>query len=215
MKMHSTLAIAAVASLVHVAAAAVVPTRFSATSEVTFEGEVLDLATASRNDLGLAVANLDSGSDVGTVRTALTATDASLTIASDMGVSSEFNGKSSGTGRYEFDADTNVNVSWNWTELALQGGWKIMNAQGATVASLTFLAGQLTSTGGDFGTSQVGVGDVTLGAGQYTFVANYEGDTMPSASSVVFTFTAVPIPAPGAIALLGAAGLVGSFRRRA
>jgi hypothetical protein len=35
---------------------------------------------------------------------------------------------------------------------------------------------------------------------------------MPANSNVVFSFV---VPAPGAIALLGAAGLVGSLRRRA
>ena len=212
MPRNTTLALAAIASLTPVAAAAVVPARFSATSALISEGDVLDFSSASRNDLGLVQADLDSGAALGTVQTFLSASDTSLTIASSMGVSTEFNGESMGQGRYDFTDSTIVNVSWSWLDVSVEGGWKILDSGGTAIAELTFLAGQYTVTGGDFATAQAGFGSLTLGAGTYTFVAFYEADTMPTSSTVTFAFGA--IPAPGAIALLGAAGLVGSFRRR-
>ena len=208
----SALAVVAVTALAPIASAAVVPARFSASSSVMFGGDVFDFAGASRNDFGLVSANLFSGDDVGTVETSLTASDSSLTIASTMGVSPEFNGDSIGQGRYDFADSTTVAIDWSWLDLSVDGGWRILDSSGATVASLTFLAGQFTAVGGDFMTAQAGFATVNLGAGTYTFVASYEADTMPTSSTVTFSFGA--IPAPGAIALLGAAGLVGSFRRR-
>jgi hypothetical protein len=206
------IAVAAAASLATIAPASVVPARFSVASMVRADGEILDIISATSNGLGLVSADLDSGDDVGTVITSLTASETSLTIASTMGVSTEYNGDSTGQGRYDFADSTAVAIDWSWLDLSVDGGWRILDSSGATVASLTFLAGQFTAVGGDFMNAQAGFATVNLGAGTYNFVAFYEADTMPTSSNVTFSFGA--IPAPGAIALLGAAGLVGSFRRR-
>ena len=63
--------------------------------------------------------------------------------------------------------------------------------------------------------SHTGAGSTTLdlGAGDYRFEAYYSATTMPSGSQVDFYF--VPVPAPGAMALLGVAGAIAGARRRA
>ena len=82
----------------------------------------------------------------------------------------------------------------------------------ATLNDLVKLArarpGQLT-----YASSGAGSTTLDLGAGDYRFEAYYSATTMPSTSQVDFYF--VPVPAPGAMALLGVAGAIAGARRRA
>ena len=199
------------AMLPQLAQAAVVPNRFQATSEVLFESDQLGYASIGRTDLGSLDADLDSPAD-GRVRTQVSATASTFSVISTMGVSTDLNGRSSGWGVYDIDGSQNVVVDWNWLDISLAGGWEIRNAANAVVASFTFSAGNLVSTGGSFGSSASGVASVALAAGQYKFVSIYQADTMPSGAQVNFNFAAVPVP--GTIVLLAAAGVVGVGRRR-
>ncbi len=161
---------------------------------------------------GLLAADVDTAT-WGYVRTSMTTADFSISMASSMSVfNSQFLGKSSCLATYTIDGTSPIQVDWNWSSLAQTGGWRVVNEAGATVAELSFNAGTFTRIGGSWAQQSTGLDFINLSAGSYTFEAFYEANQMPSSSVVNWNLGAVP--APGAFALVGAAGFVRSRRRR-
>jgi hypothetical protein len=212
-KFHA-IALGSAALLTAIAHAGTVPSsRFILGSTILLDSETMGEANADSNSVGSLYADLDSGAGTGSVESFMTATEESLSISSIMAVSDIFRGSSFGSGRYDFASTISLVIDWNWQHTDDAGGWRVLGADGSVAASFTFAAGTFTSEGGSFGTSAVGATVLNLAEGSYTLEAYYFGDTMPTGSVVNFNFGA--IPAPGALALLGAAGLVGTKRRRA
>jgi len=204
----NVLAVASAFAVVSTAAAQ--SPRFNVHAIIS-EGDDVVAATVNDTDsLGTLQADVDTGS-IGRVSTTVLSTDVSFRVDSSTSVISGFLGECLGTGKYAIDGLQLVVVDWNWSSVSGSGSWKVLSSTGATVASLSFTNGAYTSTGGSFGTSPLGIVSLNLAAGNYTFLSSFNNGG--TATSVVnFTFGAVP--APGALVLLGAAGLAGSRRRR-
>ena len=150
----------------------------------------------------------------GSVFSELESSDAALEMSSAMAIVGSYAGEASGMAFYTFDAPVTVLVQWSWSNLDLNGGWSVSalgTGEPVDVASLDFSASAFSGIGG-FTNAASGSGTFELAAGSYHFQSLFRAQTMPATSSVIFSFV---VPAPGAIALLGAAGLVGSVRRRA
>lgn len=151
----------------------------------------------------------------GSVYSELDASEAALEMSSAMAILNNYAGESSGLAVYTFDAPVTVLVQWSWSNLELDGGWGVADVgsgEAFDVASLDFFGSTFATVGG-FSTTASGSGTFELAAGTYHFTSTYRAQTMPATSSVLFTFV---VPAPGAFAILGAAGLVaGGARRRA
>ncbi len=161
---------------------------------------------------GLLAADVDTAT-WGYVRTTMTTADFSISMASAMSVyNNQYLGKSSCLATYTIDGTSPIQVDWNWSSLAQTGGWRVTDEIGATVAELSFNAGVFTRIGGSWAQQSTGLDFINLAAGSYTFEAFYDADQMPASSLVNWNLGAVP--APGAFALIGAAGLVRSRRRR-
>lgn len=151
----------------------------------------------------------------GSVFSELDATDAALEMSSAMAILGNYAGEASGLAVYTFAAPVTVLVQWSWSNLDLDGGWGVADVgsgEPVYVASLEFVDGSFSTVGG-FSTAASGSGTFVLAAGTYHFTSSFRAQTMPATSNVLFTFV---VPAPGAFAILGAAGLVaGGARRRA
>lgn len=151
----------------------------------------------------------------GSVFSELDATDAALEMSSAMAILGNYAGEASGLAVYTFAAPVTVLVQWSWSNLDLDGGWGVSDVgsgEPVDVASLEFVDGSFSTVGG-FSTAASGSGTFVLAAGTYHFTSSFRAQTMPATSNVLFTFV---VPAPGAFAILGAAGLVaGGARRRA
>jgi hypothetical protein len=169
---------------------------------------------AFATDYGSISADL-STAVYGSVFSELDASDASLAMTSEMSILGNHPGDASGMAFYTFDAPVTVLVTWSWSNLDLTGGWSVSelgSGEPVDVASLAF-SGSTFATVGGFSTTASGSGTFELAAGSYHFQSQFRAQTMPASSSVVFSFV---VPAPGAFAILGAAGLVaGGTRRRA
>ena len=149
----------------------------------------------------------------GSVFSELDASDAALEMSSAMAILGNYAGESSGLAVYTFSAPVTVLVQWSWSNLDLDGGWAVADVSSGEpvdVASLQFADASFTTVGG-FSTSASGSGTFVLAAGTYHFTSAFRAQTMPATSNVLFTFV---VPAPGAFAILGAAGLVASGTRR-
>jgi hypothetical protein len=202
----NVLAVASAFAVVSTAAAQ--SPRFNVHAIISQSGDVVAATVNGTNSLGTLQADTDSGS-IGRATTTVLSTEVSFRVDSSTSVISGLLGECQGTGKYAIDGLQPVVVDWNWSSVSGSGSWKVLSSTGATVASLSFTNGSYTSTGGSFGTSQVGSVFLNLAAGNYTFLSSFNNGG--TATSVVnFTFA----PAPGAIVLLGAAGLVGTRRRR-
>lgn len=201
----------AVASAFAVASTAAAQSpRFNVHAILSENGEVVAATVNGADSLGTLEADVDGG-PTGRATTTVLSTDVSFRVDSSTSVISGYLGSCLGTGKYAIDGLQPVVVDWNWSSVSGSGSWKVLSSTGATVASLSFTNGAYTSTGGSFGTSPFGSVFLNLAAGNYTFLSLFDnGGTATSA--VNFTFGA--IPAPGALVLLGAAGLAGSRRRR-
>lgn len=187
------------------------PNRFNVHSIISEDGSVVAAVVNGGNALGTLEADVDSGA-IGTVETTTLSTGFSFNVTSTTNLLVPgLLGETMGSGRYTIDGTQPIVVDWNWGSVTGSGSWKILGSTGATVASLSFANGSYTSTGGSFGTASAGSASVSLAAGTYTFWSDFKNGGNAN-SSVTFTFGAVP--APGAIVLLGAAGLVGTRRRR-
>ena len=151
----------------------------------------------------------------GTVFSELDASEVALEMTSQMAIVGSYAGDASGMAYYTFEAPVTVLVTWSWSNLDLTGGWSVSelgSGEPVDVASLAF-SGSTFATVGGFSTTASGSGTFELAAGSYHFQSQFRAQTMPASSSVVFSFV---VPAPGAFAILGAAGLVaGGTRRRA
>lgn len=202
-----------VASLSSHSFAAVANQRFSIESKMMLNQTTLLSIGTSAPDFTPITANVGSAT-YGSTISSLESSEASLRIASNMTPNSVYRGSSAGSGLYDLIDGATVAVNWAWGHTTDAGGWRIINsANGSVVASLTFSQGQFTSTGGSFSSSASGNAAVSIAtAGSYKLEAFYFGKNNPTSSVVEFGFA---IPAPGALALLGAAGLVGTKRRRA
>ena len=161
---------------------------------------------------GLLAADVDAAT-YGYVHTHMTTADFSITMQSEMLIFNNlYLGKSSSDATYQMVGTNIVKVDWNWANLNKTGGWSITDATGATVAALSFTASSFTTTGGNWSKTSIGTAYVTLGAGTYGYHAFYQADQMPTSSRVDFNLHYTP--APGALALMGMAGLGGRRRRR-
>jgi hypothetical protein len=151
----------------------------------------------------------------GTVFSELDASNVALEMTSQMAIVGNYAGDASGMAFYTFEAPVTVLVQWSWSNLDLTGDWNVAelgSGEPVAVAGLSFNASTFTSLG-DFSETASGSGTFVLEAGSYHFSSSFSAQTMPASSSVIFTFV---VPAPGAFAILGAAGLVaGGTRRRA
>lgn len=207
--MKSSVLVIASALAAASTAAAQSPNRFNVHSIISEGGAPTAAVVNGSNSVGTLAADVDSGSLGSTTTTALS-TETSFGVTSSTRVNlAGLLGESMGSGRYTIDGTQPVMVDWNWSSVAGSGSWRIINSVGATVASLSFANGAYTSTGGSFGTLASGTTSVNLAAGTYTFWSDFS-NAGSADGTVNFTFA----PAPGAIALLGAAGLVGTRRRR-
>lgn len=151
----------------------------------------------------------------GTVLSGLDASDVALEMTSQMAIVGSFAGDASGIAFYTFEAPVTVLVQWSWSNLDLTGGWSVTDVGSGGpggVVGLGFNDSAFSSLGG-FTEAASGSGTFVLAAGSYHFSSSFSALTMPASSSVLFTFV---VPAPGAFAILGAAGMVaGGGRRRA
>jgi hypothetical protein len=182
--------------------------RFLTTSMI-MAGSPPQEVGAFSSDYETITADLDSAI-YGRVTSDLTSSESGVLMTSSMSITGGHPGQSSGSAYYELAEETVVRVDWDWSDLDMTGDWSIMDGA-STVASLAFSNFGFSSTGGSFGSSGTGTAFVTLGPGNYHFGTTYNAQAMPATSSVQFTFV---VPAPGALALLGAAALVGGQRRR-
>lgn len=205
---YSVLAVAS--ALAVAAAASAQSSRFNVHALISEAGDVAAFVGNASPSIGVLQAELDT-STMGRATADAFSTDFSFRVDGSVAMLNGLVGETLGTGKYTIDGSQPVVVDWNWSSLSGSGNWKVLDSSGATVASLSFLNGVFTSTGGSFGTSSLGSASLNLAAGNYTFWSEFaNGGT--ATSTVNFTFGA--IPAPGALALLGAAGLVGTRRRR-
>lgn len=164
--------------------------------------------SAFGSDFGAITADLDSAL-AGRVTSNLASSGEGVLMTSNMAIIGGHAGQSWGTAHYDFAERTVIRVDWDWSNLELTGGWSIMS--GATrVAALDFSNFAFTSTGGSFGASGTGTAFVTVQVGSYHLGTTYNAQVMPATSSVRFTW----VPAPGSLALLGAATLISARRRR-
>ena len=203
-----TLAVASTAAIACSAQAGL--DRFLTSSSILV-GPTPDEVGAFSSDYETITADLDSAT-LGRVTSNLTSSETGVLMTSAMSIIGSHVGQSSGTAQYDFAEETVIRVDWNWSDLDLTGGWSIMTGS-TLVAALDFNDFAFTSTGGSFGESGTGTAFVTVQAGSYHLSTTYNAQVMPATSSVEFTF-AGPIPAPGSLALLGAATLIGARRRR-
>jgi len=89
-------------------------------------------------------------------------------------------------------------------------------AEGAMLAMLDTTNSQTMFTRFDGAATAWNSGDLALVAGHsYSLVINPGGATGSTDSGTVLSFAVTPVPAPGAAALVGMAGLVAGRRRRA
>lgn len=202
-----TLAAASIAALSLAPSASAQSSRFNVTSTIFLGGDPLSAVTNSSNTVGLIQADVD-GQAFGYARTSVQSSNFDLTLSSAIGALQGSEGNTLGSGRFALDGTQPIIVLWNWSSVSGSGSWSILNSNGVQVAALSFANGAYQSSGGSFGTSNVGNASVSLAAGTYTLRSLFV-NSGTATSSVTFTF----IPAPGAIVLLGAAGLVGTRRR--
>lgn len=208
MSTHTTLAAITAATLC-AGAMAGLEERFVVSS--TLMTNPPQTAGNASETFGLLAADVDTAT-WGYVRTSMTTADFSISMASSMSVYNNLHvGKSQCLATYAIDGTSPIQVDWNWSSLALNGGWRVMNAAGTTVAELSFIGGVFTRIGGSWAQQSTGLDFINLAAGTYTFEAFYEANQMPASSLVNWNLGAVP--APGALALLGLAGLARSRRR--
>jgi len=151
----------------------------------------------------------------GSVYSELDASDVALEMSSAMAIPGSYAGESSELAVYTFDAPVSVLVQWSWSNLNFDGGWGVADfgsGEAFDVASLEFIDSSFATVGA-FSTAASGSGTFVLAAGAYHSTSSFRAQTMPATSSVLFNFV---VPAPGAFAILGAAGLIaGGARRRA
>ena len=147
----------------------------------------------------------------GRVMSTMTASDGGVLMTSDMTIPANQVGTSTGTAYYTFTETTTIQVTWNWTDVDQAGNWQVTQVGGTSpLARLAFNAFSFATVGDGIASASAGVAYVTVGPGEYELSTSYTAVQMPATSSVEFTW----VPAPGALALLGAAGLVGTRRRR-
>ena len=197
-------------ALASAASATAQSAQFNVTSSIFAEGEVIAAVSNASNAFGLLEADVD-GVNLGYARTDVVSSSVDLTISSAIGMLLGAEGNTLGSGRFTIDGTLPILVNWNWSSVAGLGDWSILDSNGVQVAALSFVNGAYQSSGGSFGESTAGSALVNLAAGSYTMRSLFV-NSGTATSEVSFTFGA--IPAPGAIVLLGAAGLVGTRRRR-
>ena len=96
------------------------------------------------------------------------------------------------------------------------GGNPTLPTVGNAVPGTTYAQSYNGWTNGNLGINNVGLNSVSGASGNWT-LRIYDwagGDTGALATANGWTLNYTPVPAPGAVALLGLAGLVGSRRRR-
>ena len=209
MKIRS-LAPALAGALACAAAASAQSAQFNVTSSIFLGGDAIAAVSNSSNATGLLEADVDGGT-LGYARTDVVSSSVDLTISSAIGMLQGAEGNTLGSGRFTIDGTLPIIVNWNWSSVSGIGSWSVLNSNGVQVAALSFANGTYQSSGGSFGTSNAGSASLDLAAGTYTLRSLFV-NSGTATSEVSFTFGA--IPAPGAIVLLGAAGLVGTRRRR-
>ena len=185
--------------------------RFNLHAIISDDGETALVVVNGSNSLGPLQADV-AAATLGQATTDTFATEFSYSVSSSTSnMLPGLIGECLGTGKYTLDGTQPLLVDWNWSSVSESGSWKVLDSLGNTVAALSFANGVYSSTGGSFGNLAAGNVSLNLAAGNYTFWSDFKnGGTATSA--VNFTFGT--IPAPGALALLGAAGLAGTRRRR-
>lgn len=185
----------------------------------------LDLgARAERNQVGRGAPTIDTdfGSAFGTYVAQVTDASASLGwFASNCtftGFASGGEGviaKSQGIALYDFSEAMSFSITYGLASALGDGntvGWTVVDlASSDFVFGLNFEGAAATTVGG-VGSSANGSFSGTLQAGSYLLVA--AADCAAAGGSFSYSAAFAPVPAPGAVALLGALGLLGSRRRR-
>ncbi|MFK7960439.1 MAG: hypothetical protein AB8G96_07925 [Phycisphaerales bacterium] len=139
--------------------------------------------------------------------------------------SGAFNGLANGDVPSVLDAGGDSWVSMGLDPLTSNTSFSPGFGGGDGASSVIMGSSFMETDGGYFdqnpGTVVGGVGDVviaqfTLAAGEdftYSGLVNWKDDTLPSGEFFSTEFSVTTIPAPGALALLGVAGLIGRRRR--
>jgi uncharacterized protein (TIGR03382 family) len=197
---------AIVMSLASAASAVAGFDRFAITSEIGTTSFVGNYQNAFGTYEAEVISNV-----FGRVMSTMTASDGGVLMTSDMTIPANQVGTSTGTAYYTFTETTTIQVTWNWTDVDQAGNWQVTQVGGTSpLARLAFNALSFATVGNGIAKASAGVAYVTVGPGEYELSTSYMAVQMPATSSVEFTW----VPAPGALALLGAAGLVGTRRRR-
>ena len=164
----------------------------------------------------------DPASGFGTYSSSVTDASATLTWAE---FSSSFTGSASGGNQIRsvargiavFSFAEAMDFSMNWTMAAAvaegnQVGWTLVNLDaGVDIYAVSF-EGLTANTAGGAAAQANGSLSGTIAAGNYLLAIAADCSSAGGAFSYGATFTAVP--APGTVALLGVAGVIGSRRRR-